>query len=164
MMRRVEGFEPVVQSLLANTSTQAFFSPDPEDADLIRAALSATVRYGATTLDLPTLSCWLRARIGGRWQPPTLAEVAPLAAADPQQIQALIREVIATHPEDYASPAGWQERAVRALTSLVPPNRQGLLSELLSPGVEGFAAPTDTERGEAEAECSQEADPRRLGF
>jgi hypothetical protein len=33
MMRRVEGFEPVVQSLLANTSTQAFFSPDPEDAD-----------------------------------------------------------------------------------------------------------------------------------
>ena len=69
MMRRVEGFEPVVQSLLANTSTQAFFSPDPEDADLIRAALSATVRYGETTLDLPTLNCWLRARIGGRWQP-----------------------------------------------------------------------------------------------
>jgi len=26
MMRRVEGFEPVVQALLANTSTQAFFS------------------------------------------------------------------------------------------------------------------------------------------
>jgi hypothetical protein len=33
IMRRVEGFEPVVQSLLANTSTQVFFSPDPEDAD-----------------------------------------------------------------------------------------------------------------------------------
>jgi len=64
MMRRSEGFEAVVQSLLANTSTQMFFSPDPEDADLIRAALSASVRYGAVTLDLPSLQCWLRARIG----------------------------------------------------------------------------------------------------
>ncbi len=27
MLRRIEGFESVVQSLLANTSTQAFFSP-----------------------------------------------------------------------------------------------------------------------------------------
>src|SRR5258706_6240967 len=50
MMRRVEGFETVVQALLANTSTQAFFSPDPEDADTIRAALSSTVRYGDMTL------------------------------------------------------------------------------------------------------------------
>ena len=164
MMRRVEGFEPVVQSLLANTSTQAFFSPDPEDADLIRAALSATVRYGETTLDLPTLNCWLRARIGGRWQPPTLAEVEPLVSVDPQQIQSLVRDVIAAHPEDYASPDGWQERAVRALTGLVPPNRRGLLSELLTPSVEGFAAPTETERGEAVAERSQEVDRRRLGF
>ena len=46
MLRRVEGFEQVVQALLANTSTQAFFSPDPEDADLMRATLSASVRYG----------------------------------------------------------------------------------------------------------------------
>ncbi|PJH75851.1 MAG: hypothetical protein CO064_04435, partial [Anaerolineae bacterium CG_4_9_14_0_8_um_filter_58_9] len=64
MMRHVEGYEPVVQALLANTSTQAFFSPDPEDAELIRAALSSDLRYGDTTLDLPSLQCWLRARIG----------------------------------------------------------------------------------------------------
>jgi hypothetical protein len=41
-----------VQALLANTSTQAYFSPDPEDADTIRAALNATARYGPMTLDL----------------------------------------------------------------------------------------------------------------
>ena len=29
LMRKVEGMEPVVQALLANTSTQMFFSPDP---------------------------------------------------------------------------------------------------------------------------------------
>lgn len=67
LLRRIEGFEPVVQALLANTSTQAFFSPDPEDADLVRAVLSSTVRYGATTPDLPTRQAWLRARLGGRW-------------------------------------------------------------------------------------------------
>ena len=61
MMRKIEGMEAVVQSLLANTSTQAFFSPDPEDADTIRAILSSSHRYGDITLDLPTLHCWLRA-------------------------------------------------------------------------------------------------------
>jgi len=44
----------MVQVLLANTSTQAFFSPDPEDSDLVRAVRPANVRYGATTLDLTT--------------------------------------------------------------------------------------------------------------
>ena len=103
MLRRVEGFEAVVQALLANTSTQAFFSPDPEDADLIRATLSATVRYGPTTLDLPSLQAWLRARLEGRWQPPTLIQIEPLTRAEPARVQALIREVIEAHPQDYAS-------------------------------------------------------------
>lgn len=120
MMRSMEGLEPVVQAMLANTSTQAFFSPDPEDADLIRAALSSTVRYGAMTLDLPSLHCWLRARIRGQWQPPTLAQVEPLGRGNPARVQALIREVIAAHPEEYASAEGWQERAVDALTQIVP--------------------------------------------
>jgi len=120
MMRKVEGMEPVVQAMLANTSTQMFFSPDPEDADLIRAALSSTVRYGAMTLDLPSLHCWLRARIRGQWQPPTLAQVEPLGRSNPARVQALIREVIAAHPDEYASAEGWQERAVDALTQIVP--------------------------------------------
>ena len=85
MMRKVEGMEPVVQAMLANTSTQMFFSPDPEDADLIRATLSSTVRYGNMTLDLPSLQCWLRARIGGHWQPPTLTQIKPLPRADGSQ-------------------------------------------------------------------------------
>lgn len=55
MLHWIEGFESVVQSPLANTSTQAFFSPDPEDANLIRATLNMSMRYGDMTLDLPLL-------------------------------------------------------------------------------------------------------------
>jgi len=154
LLRRIEGFEPVVQALLANTSTQAFFSPDPEDADLVRAVLSSTVRYGATTLDLPTRQAWLRARLGGRWQPPTLVEVQPLNPGDPARVQALIREVIAAHPHDYASPDGWQEQAVAALVDLVPFAYRQLLSEL-------FVA---TDRGGGGSAVPEVPDSRRLGF
>jgi len=138
--RRVEGFEPVVQALLANTSTQAFFSPHPEDADLVRAVLSSTVRYGATTPDLPTRQAWLRARLKGRWQTPALIEVEPLNPGEPARVQALIREVISAHPGDYASPDGWQEQAVAALVDLVPVSYRQLLSELFVPtGAKGRA-------------------------
>ena len=115
MMRKVEGFEPVVQALLANTSTQAFFSPDPEDADLIRATLSSSVRYGDMTLDLPSLHYWLRARLGGQWQPPTMTRVEPLARADKTRVEKLIEEVIAMHPMEYFQAGGWQERAVQVM-------------------------------------------------
>jgi hypothetical protein len=156
LLRRMEGFEPVVQALLANTSTQAFFSPDPEDADLVRAVLSATVRYGATTLDLPTRQAWLRARLRGRWQPPTLVEVEPLHPGEPEQVQALIREVIAAHPQDYAPAEGWQEQAVSALVELVPFAYQQMLSELFVPtGGPGAA------QGAPEPSAP---DRRRLGF
>jgi hypothetical protein len=157
LLRRVEGFEPVVQALLANTSTQAFFSPDPEDADLVRAVLSSTARYGATTPDLPTRQAWLRARLGGRWQPPALIEVQPLDPGDPARVQALIREVIAAHPGDYAGPDGWQEQAVAALVDLVPFAYQQLLSELFVPTGSGGGS----ERG---ASAPETPDRRRLGF
>ena len=131
MMRRVEGFEPVVQSLLANTSTQAFFSPDPEDAILIRDTLTSTARFGITTLDLPTLHCWLRARINYAWQPPTLLKVKPMKRPDPARVQALIREVIGAHPDDYISGDGWQEQSVNMLKNMIAsPTYQGYLSEL----------------------------------
>jgi hypothetical protein len=157
LLRKVEGFEPVVQALLANTSTQAFFSPDPDDADLVRAVLSSTVRYGATTLDLPTRQAWLRARLGGRWQAPTLVQVEPLAPGDPGRVQALIREVIAAHPQDYAPADGWQEQAVAALVELVPFAYQQLLSELF--------VPTDGGRGgERNTPTPETPDHRRLGF
>ena len=166
MMRHVEGYEPVVQALLANTSTQAFFSPDPEDAELIRAALSSDLRYGDTTLDLPSLQCWLRARIDGRWQPPTMVTVSPLTSTNPVRVQRLVREVIAAHPDDYVSPDGWQENAVRALQGLLEsPAHQQLLSELLSPAWGFSAAPNAPPQGTAPPNVQQPpADNRRLGF
>jgi hypothetical protein len=161
MLRRVEGFEQVVQALLANTSTQAFFSPDPEDADLIRATLSASVRYGATTLDLPSLQAWLRARLGGRWQPPTLVTIEPLPRADPVRVKTLIREVIAAHPDDYAPGDGWQDNVVRAMEGIVPHTVRGLLDKLLTPNLEIEKPPG----GEAEGKSDDEhSDQRRLGW
>jgi hypothetical protein len=156
MMRKVEGMEPVVQAMLANTSTQMFFSPDPEDADLIRATLSSTVRYGNMTLDLPSLQCWLRARIGGRWQPPTLTQIKPLPRADSSRVKTLIEEVIASHPEDYLPADGWQEKASKALEEMLPPALSKLLDEFLAVRLEN-----------QEARVSQPApqdDDRRLGF
>lgn len=132
MMRRIPGFEPVVQSLLANTSTQAFFAPDAEDGDLIRAGLSLTARYGNTTLDLPSLQCLLRARVEGKWQPPTQVRILPIAKADPKRVEAVIREVIDGHPEEYFPPDLWERKAVDAMRPLVPPAQSYLLNEILT--------------------------------
>jgi hypothetical protein len=157
MMRKVEGMEPVVQAMLANTSTQMFFSPDPEDADLIRATLSSTVRYGNMTLDLPSLQCWLRARIGGRWQPPTLTQIKPLPRADASRVRALIEKVIAAHPTDYLPADGWQEKASNALRDMLPRNLSHLLDEFLAVWLE---EQNNTQiRQPAPVE-----DERRLGF
>jgi hypothetical protein len=158
MMRQVQGMEPVVQALLANTSTQAFFSPDPEDADLIRATLSSTVRYGATTLDLPSLHCWLRARLSGQWQPPTLARVEPLARAEHSRVQGLIRQVIEAHPADYVPAEDWQKRGVRALNEMLPPSSRALLDAALK------EKSVKTSTLSAEREQAYDEDHRRLGF
>ena len=157
MMRKVEGMEPVVQAMLANTSTQMFFSPDPEDADLIRATLSSTVRYGNMTLDLPSLQCWLRARIGGRWQPPTLTQIKPLPRADASRVKALIEEVIASHPTDYLPVDGWQAKASAALENMLPRALAKLLDEFLAVRIE---EQEDTRIHQP----SSQADERRLGF
>jgi hypothetical protein len=156
MMRKAEGMEPVVQALLANTSTQIFFSPDPEDADLIRAALSSTVRYGNMTLDLPSLQCWLRARVGGHWQPPALAQIEALPRADGGRVRALIQEVIANHPADYLPADGWQENASRVLQNMMPPVLASLLDEFL-------AARLDKQEAIL-AQPAPRPDDRRLGF
>ncbi len=157
MMRKVEGMEPVVQAMLANTSTQMFFSPDPEDADLIRATLSSTVRYGNMTLDLPSLQCWLRARIGGRWQPPTLTQIKPLPRADTGRVKALIEEVIASHPTDYLPADGWQEKASAALENMLPTALSKLLDEFLAVRIE--------EQNNTQIhQPSPREDERRLGF
>lgn len=132
MMRKVEGMETVVQAMLANTSTQMFFSPDPEDADLISLTLNSLVRYGKMTLDLPSLQCWLRARIGGRWQPPTLAKINPLPRADAGRVHELIQEVIDNHPDEYLPADGWQERAAAVLEKMLPEALSQLLDELLA--------------------------------
>ena len=133
MMRGIEGMETLVQSLLANTSTQAFFSPDPEDADTIRAILSSSHRYGDVTLDLPTLQCWLRARLEKHWQPPTLAKIEPLGKSKREGVQAVIREVIGTHPEDYVFASDWEQGAMGAIEKLIPPGSRLLLQEAMNP-------------------------------
>jgi len=156
MMRKVEGMEPVVQALLANTSTQTFFSPDPEDADMIRAALSSTVRYGNMTLDLPSLQCWLRARIGGQWQPPTLTQIKPLPRADNARVKDLITEVIANHPQDYSAGDNWQEKASQVLKTMMPPALGSLLDE--------FLAARLTKQETVVAQPEEALDDRRLGF
>ena len=160
MMRKAEGFEPVVQALLANTSTQAFFSPDPEDADLIRATLSMGVRYGETTLDQPNLQCWLRARMGGHWQPPIRAGIEWIRPANKVRVDALIREVIESHPQDYSASDSWEGIAVRAMSEMIPQSMRGLLDELLSPSI----VPGQHGPAAVEAEPATVEDTRNLGF
>ena len=133
MMRKIDGMEAVVQSLLANTSTQAFFSPDPEDADTIRAILSSSHRYGDITLDLPSLQCWLRARVAMHWQPPTLARIEPVKRGEQKDVQRIIREVIESHPGDYVLADDWAEGALDVIRKMIPPSAGMLLDELLTP-------------------------------
>ena len=133
MMRGTEGMEALVQSLLANTSTQAFFSPDPEDADTIRAILNSSHRYGDITLDLPTLQCWLRARVEMHWQPPTLARIKPLEKSNRDDVQAIIRDVIGAHPEDYVLATDWEEGAMGAIVKMIPLGSRLLLQEAMNP-------------------------------
>jgi hypothetical protein len=149
MMRKVEGMEPVVQAMLANTSTQMFFSPDPEDGDVIRATLNSTVRYGDMTLDLPSLHCWLRARIRGRWQPPALAQIQPLPRADASRVKDLIEEVIAAHSSEYFRADGWQEKASNVLRAMLPKALADVLDQFIGDRVDNQekkveqAAPVD---------------------
>jgi hypothetical protein len=142
MMRGTENMEALVQSLLANTSTQAFFSPDPEDADTIRAILSSSHRYGDITLDLPTLQCWLRARVGGHWQPPTLVRIPHVGTNNPQHVQQVIRDVIAAHPEDYKHVGDWEKSAIKAIKQMIPESQWKLLNQVFTPTeVENMMAP-----------------------
>jgi hypothetical protein len=109
------------------------------------------------TLDLPSLQCWLRARIGGRWQPPTLTQIKPLPRADASRVRALIEEVIAAHPTDYLPADGWQEKASSALRDMLPRNLSHLLDEFLAVWLE---EQNNTQiRQPAPVE-----DERRLGF
>jgi hypothetical protein len=133
MMRKTENMEPLVQSLLANTSTQAFFSPDPDDADTIRAILSSSHRYGDITLDLPTLQCWLRARVKGYWQPPTLVRIPHVGSNNPDHVQQVIRDVIAAHPEDYKHLGDWEKSAITAIKQMIPESQWNLLNQVMTP-------------------------------
>jgi hypothetical protein len=90
------------------------------------------------TLDLPSLQCWLRARLGGGWQPPTMTRVEPLARANKARVEALIEEVISHHTTEYFQADGWQERAVQVLQEGF--NGQQLINLLRSDLVEHNAA------------------------
>jgi len=73
----------------------------------------------------------LRARINYAWQPPTLLKVKPLKRPNPDRVQALIREVIGAHPDDYVRGDGWQEQSVNMLTEMIEnPTYKSYLSVL----------------------------------
>jgi len=72
-------------------------------------------------------------------------------------VQALIREVIAAHPEDYARPDGWQEQVVAALVELVPLAYWQMLSEL-------FVSTEAGGGGDRNMQVSETPDRRRLGL
>jgi len=133
MMRAIPEFEPVVQALLANTSTRFFFSPDPGDLDDIEAVLGKEMRYGPSPASLPSLVGYLHARIRGRWQPPTLVRVRPLPQADHDAVMRVIRDAEARHPDDYiAIPEGQGPQAtldamLHSLEQIAPPALQPLL-------------------------------------
>ncbi len=101
LLRQTDCFGTVVQALLANTSAQLFFSPDPDDAEIIREMLSLPARFGPTTIDMPTLQAWLRARLDGQWQPPTRVRVEPLIKVEKFRVLRTIDAVIRAHPESY---------------------------------------------------------------
>ena len=109
------------------------------------------------TLDLPSLQCWLRARIGGRWQPPTLTQIKPLPRADAARVRALIEEVIAAHPNDYLPADGWQEKASTELADMLPAALSKLLDEFLAVRIEEQHNTQIRQPAPAE-------DERRLGF
>lgn len=127
LMRKIEEMDAVVEALLANTSTQAFFTPSPEDAQTVRDMISSELRYGKVTPDLPTLVCWLRARIGGQWQKPVTTRIPPLRAPVRADVNGLIREVIAAHPNDYDDPGLWKDGAVQVLIDMLPPKVGAML-------------------------------------
>src|SRR6266540_3153427 len=155
MMRKIEIMKPLVQSLLTNTSTQAFFSPDPDDADTIRAILSSSHRYGDITLDLPTLQCWLRARIKGHWQPPTLVRIPHVGSNNPDHVQQVIRDVIAAHPEDYRPVGDWEKTAIKAIKQMIPEAHMKLLNQVLTPTEVEYRT-TNEEKGTRSVEKMQE--------
>jgi hypothetical protein len=155
MMRKIEILKPLVQSLLANTSTQAFFSPDPDDADTIQSILSSSHRYGDITLDLPTLQCWLRARIQGHWQPPTLVRIPHVGSSHPDDVQQIIRDVIAAHPEDYRQVGDWEESAIKAIKQMIPESQMILLNQVLTPPEAEYMI-TKTQQGARNEKIMQE--------
>ena len=108
--------------------------------------------------DLPSLHCWLRARLSGQWQPPTFVRVEPLARANHQRVQALIREVIEAHPSDYVQAEDWQKRGVRALEQLLPPSSRALLDAALKEKTAKAAQLT------AEMQQAYDENHRQLGF
>jgi hypothetical protein len=115
------------------------------------------MRYGDMTLDLPSLQCWLRARIYGRWQPPTLSQIKPLPRADSLRVRALIEEVIASHPIDYLPADGWQEKASKVLKEMLPEAISKLLDEAL-------AVRMEKQQNTRVSQPAPQADERRLGF
>ena len=77
-------------------------------------------------------------------------------------MQALIREVIATHSGEYAPAEGWQDGVVAAMKGLMPPAVWGWLDPLLTPFV---GKTTTTKEGDQDkGKPAKPVDPGQLGL
>lgn len=106
-MEREDGLRAVAQGLKDNTSVQVVFSPGPDDQGLIQRMLGTELRYGPITYDLPALEALVRARLGGRWQPPVLVRTEPMPPADGRlfgEARAVADEAVRRRPELYQAP------------------------------------------------------------
>jgi hypothetical protein len=97
-------------------------------------------------------------------------KVKPLKRPDPARVQALIREVIGAHPDDYVSGDGWQEQSVNMLKNMISsPTYQGYLSELFR-GIQRDDQPmerqdlAEVEKAQGKAPEAPVEDDRNLGF
>ena len=156
LMKKIEGLDVVVQAMLANSSTQAFFTPSTEDADMIRDTLNLDIRYGKSTLDLTTLVCWLRARVKGEWQPPTTVKIPVLKRPVPEDVQGVIREVIAAHPRDYCTRGIWQGDIVDLLKAMLTDASAKAMLEL------GFKAEKKNAAGDSTHQTAQEQATQKM--
>jgi hypothetical protein len=127
ILERQEALRGAVPALLANTGVQLFFSPSPEDRPRIQAMLAEEIRYGAVAWDMPALEAMLRARQGGRWQPPVRIRLDPLPPAETAAAEALAAWAIAREPGLYRPMDRMPHQVLRGLAEMLPPEAARLL-------------------------------------
>lgn len=135
-----DALKGVAEALLANTSAQAVFRPSAGDQELVEALLGLRLRYGAHTFDLPALTCWLRAALEGRTQPPVLVRVEGLPRVEPARVEEVIYRAVRLRPDIYRELAGVPEQVESLLSEFVGRLDEELLELIFGGGPGGRLA------------------------